>query len=187
MSSDSATSSPQRYEIVELGHPVLQSPARPVSDFEDPCLTRHLNAMMRLMEARQGVGIAAPQVGVGLQLMIVASRPNERYPGAPQMAPQVLINPEIQWQSERMVKDWEGCLSVPGIRGLVSRPDAVKVKFNRLSGEESVVEWHGFPARIFLHEFDHLLGKTFIDRVASSADLYSEKEYRRRLLSGCGQ
>ncbi len=191
MSSDSDHSSVSEYEpgyapeyeIVELGHPVLQVAALPVTDFRDPALQQHLQAMTRLMEARQGVGIAAPQVGVGLQMMIVASRPNDRYPDAPQMEPQVLLNPEIQWQSDQRVKDWEGCLSVPGIRGLVCRPDAVTVNYQKPGGDKAVVEWRGFPARIFLHEYDHLIGKTFLDRVSSSADLYSEKEYRRRVLN----
>lgn len=169
------------YEIVELGNPVLQLVAQPVSDFSDPSLATHLQAMHALMNARQGVGIAAPQIGVSLQIMIVASRPNSRYPEAPNMEPEVLINPVIKWASERLIKDWEGCLSVPGLRGLVSRPDGVKVAYHHVDGSPAEVEWHGFPARIFLHEYDHLIGKTFIDQVSSSADVYTEREYRRVL------
>ena len=168
-------------EIVELGNPVLQTPAAPVVDFEDPQLQRYLATMSRLMHERQGVGIAAPQIGVGLQIMIVASRPNPRYPDAPTMEPAVLLNPVIQWQSPDQVKDWEGCLSVPGIRGLVERPKAVRVAYSDREGRSRSVAWDGFPARIFLHEYDHFIGKTFIDRVSSSHDLYTEKEYLRLL------
>lgn len=167
------------YEIAELGNPVLQTPAEPVSDFADPLIARHADAMFRLMEERQGVGIAAPQVGIGLQMLIVASRPNARYPNAPEMEPLLLVNPVIEWVSDDENKDWEGCLSVPGIRGLVTRPESVKIACQALDGSPLSLEWTGFPARIFLHEFDHLIGKTFIDRVSSSQDLYTEKEYQR--------
>ena len=169
------------YEIIELGHPLLQQVANPVRNFQDPVLAQHLQAVMALMNERQGVGIAAPQLGISLQIMVVASRPNARYPGAPLMEPVTLINPEIEWQSDHYVKDWEGCLSVPGIRGLIQRPDAVRVRYADPEGQQRKVEWSGFLARIFLHEYDHLIGKTFIDRAASSTDLFSEKEYLRRV------
>lgn len=166
-----------RYEIIELGNPVLKIKAEPVSDFDCLSIRRHIDAMLALMNDRQGVGIAAPQLGISLQILIVASRPNERYPDAPSMVPVVMINPQLVWHSTRLVKDWEGCLSVPGIRGLVERPDAVEVAYQDACGQWCEVSWRGFPARIFQHEFDHLLGKTFLDRVHSMNDLYSEKEF----------
>ncbi len=169
------------YEIHELGHPVLYQAAEPVTDFADQELAQLIKAMGKLMKARGGVGIAAPQLGVSLQVMIVASRPNARYPHAPDMEPVVLINPTILWQSPMQTVDWEGCLSVPGIRGRVTRSAEVKLRYHTVSAEPRAVHWKNFPARIFLHEYDHLLGKTFLDRVDSVRDLYSEKEFLKRV------
>src|SRR4051794_1381992 len=104
-------------QIAQLGHPVLRTEAKPVA-IPAPEAIRSLVADMRetLREA-EGVGIAAPQVYEPWRLFIVASRPNPRYPDAPLMEPEVVINPEILERSEELVKGWEGCLSIPGIRG----------------------------------------------------------------------
>jgi peptide deformylase len=122
------------------------------------------------MEAN-GVGIAAPQVGVSQQLMIIASRPNERYPHAPLMEPTPMINPKILSHSSEMIKDWEGCLSVPGIRGLVPRYQAVEVEYLSKDGRIERQMLTDFIARIFQHEYDHLQGKVFLERVESPEDL----------------
>ena len=165
------------YDIIEIGNKVLSETAAAVDDFEDPALISHVDAMFRLMEEKGGVGIAAPQIGIGIQILIIASRPNRRYPHAPHMKPILLCNPHVLSVSEALHTDWEGCLSVPGIRGRVTRPDAVVIKYQNLAGKPIELALQGFPARVFLHEYDHLIGKTFLDRVASTADLYSEKEY----------
>lgn len=169
------------YEILEVGNPMLARNAERVADFAADSLNHYIDAMHSLMKQRGGVGIAAPQIGIGLQIVIVASRPNPRYPSAPMMEPMVLINPKITGLSDRKVVDWEGCLSVPGLRGRVSRSDEVTVRYQLQCAEFQQVTFEGFPARIFLHEYDHLVGKTLLDRVASPADLYSEKEYLKRL------
>lgn len=173
--------SASHYQIAEIGNPILAQPAKPVTDFAAPELAEQIRAMETLMHERNGVGIAAPQIGVGLQLMIIASKPNVRYPQAPKMEPLLLVNPSIKWQSANTFKDWEGCLSVPGLRGLVTRPCAVKVCYQDRQGAACEMALDGFPARVFFHEYDHLLGKTFLDRVESTADLYSEKEYLKRI------
>ncbi|MCG8669549.1 MAG: peptide deformylase [Pseudomonadales bacterium] len=168
-----------QYEIIEIGNPLLAAMAQPVKDFECASLADHIQAMFDLMEARGGVGIAAPQVGVSLQLMIIASKPNQRYPNAPFMEPLLMINPAIEWQSEEQILDWEGCLSVPGIRGRVNRSEAIAISYHCREGIQHKSHLEGFPARVFLHEYDHLVGKTFLDRVESASCLYSEKEYLR--------
>lgn len=168
---------PADFQIVELGDPRLRALAKPVD------LNRLADAlavgeiMLHWMEQRGGVGIAAPQIGVPRQLMIIASRPNNRYPDAPHMEPLLMINPEPVSFSGVEVSLWEGCLSVPGIRGLVTRPDAVQVKYIDRTGQSKEQSLSGFPARIFLHEYDHLIGKTFVDRVASVQDLVTDKVY----------
>jgi peptide deformylase len=130
--------------------------------------------------ATKGVGIAAPQIGVSLQVIVIASGPNARYPDAPVCDPFAVINPVIQWMSGETEKDWEGCLSLPGIRGLVTRSKKIKVLGSIFPAKEPVImEYDGFIARIFQHEIDHLQGKLFIDIVERTLDLVTEQEYAK--------
>lgn len=165
------------FEIVELGDARLKQIASPVTDAEFSKALEIAHVMRQWMDARGGVGIAAPQIGVGLQMMLIASRPNARYPDAPHMEPLLMINPQPSDYSQQQVALWEGCLSVPGLRGRVTRPDAVSVRYLNEKGEPQQMALTGFPARIFQHEYDHLIGKTFVDRVQSVSDLVSEKVY----------
>lgn len=161
-------------EIAQLGEPVLRQQANLVVDFEGELLPKLLSQMLTSMGTRGGVGIAAPQIYQPWQVMIVASAPNARYPDAPKMEPLELINPIIEHQHGPMVKDWEGCLSVPGVRGWVSRHDCVDISYQDRYGESHQLQLNGFVARIFLHEYDHLIGKTFVDRVDTSAHIVAE-------------
>jgi peptide deformylase len=165
------------FDIVELGDPRLRRIAQPVAMDALPDALETAHVMQEWMDERGGVGIAAPQIGVDLQMMIIASRPNVRYPDAPDMAPLLMINPEPLQYSDQLATLWEGCLSVPGIRGKVARADSVEVRFIDKSGRTCELALSGFPARIFLHEYDHLIGKTFVDRVASVQDLVTDKVY----------
>jgi peptide deformylase len=131
------------------------------------------------VQAAHGVGIAAPQVARSLRLFIVASHPNPRYPDAPMMPPSAVINPRILQVSEEMVKGWEGCLSVPNLRGFVPRHQWIEVDYCDRKGREIRQVFRDFVARIFQHEYDHLEGILFLDRLASPADLYSEEEYQK--------
>ncbi len=171
------------YDIVELGDPRLRQISKPVDISRMDELVPVLTAMESRMRERGGVGIAAPQIGVLKQIMIIASRPNARYPDAPMMQPTVMINPEPFCFSDQLVALWEGCLSVPGLRGRVTRPDAVSVRFVNDSGDGQEIRLEGFPARIFLHEYDHLIGKTFVDRVDSVTDLVTDKVYLEQMVS----
>lgn len=139
-------------------------------------------ALREWMDRRGGVGIAAPQIGVELQMMIIASRPSQRYPDAPSMQPLLLLNPAPLRYGEIQTDEWEGCLSVPGLRGLVRRPNAVDIEFFDQNGNGHQLSLSGFPARIFQHEYDHLIGMTFVDRVASPLDLVTEKVFMEQIL-----
>ena len=123
-----------------------------------------------MLEA-QGIGIAAPQVFDPRSIMIIASRPNPRYPDAPDMRPLVLVNPVIITSSEYKVWEWEGCLSVPGLRGRIERSDSVDVAYLDTDGKAQNIKLEGFVARIFLHEFDHLIGKTWLDHITSTENI----------------
>ena len=113
------------------------------------------------------------------RIFIISSRPNVRYPNAPEMEPTAIINPCILSFSEEKEKDWEGCLSIPGIRGLVPRHKSINVKYLTRDGQEVKREFSHFIARIFQHELDHLNGTVFLDRLQSNKDLVTEKEYQK--------
>ncbi len=166
--------------VIQLGDVRLRSHAQPISDLADPQLQLLIDDLLATAAAKNGVGIAAPQVAEGLQLFIVASRPNPRYPDAPTMEPVAMINPQILCHSDDQIKGWEGCLSVPGQRGLVSRYREIEVKYLDRHGDEHQQHLQDFVARIFQHEYDHLQGKVFLDRVDNPDDILTESEYQKR-------
>ncbi|MFO1154302.1 MAG: peptide deformylase [Rhodospirillales bacterium] len=167
-------------QISQLGHPVLRDRAKEVEDVADPAMQALIDDMIETCRDVDGVGIAAPQVYRSLRLFIVASRPNPRYPQAPQMKPLAMINPVLLSVGEEAVKDWEGCLSIPGIRGHVPRHRTVTVSFTHRDGRREERTFDGFLARIVEHEFDHIEGRVFLDRTAST-DLATEKEFQKWL------
>ncbi|WDE08298.1 peptide deformylase [Thalassomonas viridans] len=168
-------------EIALLGEEVLRRQAQAVEDFSAPDLPGFISRLKQTMLAAGGIGIAAPQVFDPRAIMIIASRANARYPDAPDMAPVVMINPKIISHSPETEKDWEGCLSVPKLRGLVPRYKSITFCYQDEQGAEQRVSWQGFLARIFQHEYDHLTGKVWLDRVESMADVIAEDVYFSRL------
>jgi peptide deformylase len=166
--------------IYQLGNPVLRERAQPITNVNDPEIQELIDNL--IATAKTGVGIAAPQVGISYQLLILASQPNARYPQAPQMEPTAVINPTIIYHSEEMVKDWEGCLSVPGIRGLVPRYRRIEVEYLCRDGKLQRQELTDFVARIFQHEYDHLKGLVFLDIVENSQELMTEQEYQKQII-----
>ena len=164
-------------EIAQLGASVLRQQADCVEDVGDPMIRQLIADMKETLTATQGVGLAAPQISQLKRIIIVASRPSTRYPKAPLMAPTVMINPAFQALSDDKEKDWEGCLSIPGIRALVPRYKAIDVQYTDEQGNPVKQQLENFVARIFQHEADHLDGKVYLDRVESSLDVISESEY----------
>lgn len=170
-------------DIAELGNPVLRERASQVENLEDEEVQNFIDDLIATAIEANGVGIAAPQVYEPRRIFIISSRPNVRYPNAPEMGPVAIINPEITSFSEEKEKDWEGCLSIPGIRGLVPRHRTIKVKYLTRDGKEAETEFSDFIARIFQHELDHLNGIVFLDRLESNKEIVTEKEYQK-LMSG---
>lgn len=167
----------QTHEIVQLGAKVLRQRADNVESIDSPETQQIITAMRTALAATQGVGLAAPQISQLKRIIIVASRPSKRYPTAPQMEPTVMINPVFEAVSEEKEKDWEGCLSIPGIRALVPRFKTIKALYTNEQGRFIEQQLEGFVARIFQHEADHLEGKVYLDRVESSSDIIAESEY----------
>ena len=153
--------------VAQRGAGILTLKAATVanSEFNSDWLTALASAMQATMLARNGVGIAAPQVYVSKRVIIVASRANLRYPDAPDMPAVVMVNPEILEKSDNTILGEEGCLSVPDERGIVARAEMVKVRYFTLEGEQIETVFHGFPARIVQHEIDHLDGVLFVERL----------------------
>ena len=153
--------------VAQRGEGILTLKAATVanSEFNSDWLTALASAMQATMLARNGVGIAAPQVYVSKRVIIVASRANPRYPDAPDMPAAVMVNPEILEKSDNTILGEEGCLSVPDERGMVARAEMVKVRYFTLEGEQIETVFHGFPARIVQHEIDHLDGVLFVERL----------------------
>ena len=169
---------PTLLQISQLGHPILRRKAREVENVSDPAIQALIDDMIHTCQDVDGVGIAAPQVYQQLRLFIIASKPSPCYPNAPYMEPMAIINPVITFTSEEKEKDWEGCLSIPGIRGLVPRHKMVMVSFTNRNCEQEEKIFDGFIARVFQHEYDHIDGIVFLDR-ADSKDLIMEKEYQK--------
>ncbi|MBE9065227.1 peptide deformylase [Leptolyngbya cf. ectocarpi LEGE 11479] len=166
--------------VIELGDERLRSHAQPIRHIDDPQQQVLIDDLLATAAAKNGVGIAAPQIAQGLQLFIVASRPNPRYPQAPEMEPTAMINPQLLSHSDDQVQGWEGCLSVPGQRGLVPRYREIEVAYLDRYGQHHRQHLQGFVARIFQHEYDHLQGIVFLDRVLDPQNILTEAEYQQR-------
>jgi peptide deformylase len=173
---------PEILQISQLGNPVLRQRSQLIDNIQDDRIQQLIDNLISTVQQANGVGIAAPQVAMGDRLFVVASRPNLRYPQAPTMEPTAMINPRIIGSSTETVKDWEGCLSIPGIRGLVPRSRAIEIEYTNRNGELHQQELTDFVARIFQHEHDHLDGIVFLDRVESSQELMTEDEYQKQIV-----
>lgn len=171
-------------EIAELGAPVIRERATEVTDIRDAQLQAFIDDLFATAVDENGMGIAAPQVSVSKRIIILSSHPNARYPYAPNMEPAAMINPEMTWGSSDMHKDWEGCLTVPGMRGLVPRHQTIRVRYQNREGVLIEAEYKGFLARVFQHEVDHLDGLVFLDRVETTKDLVTEKEWQKIITQG---
>ncbi len=170
-------------QIAQLGQPVLRVVASPVELPAAAGVRSLVDDMLATLRDADGVGIAAPQVFEPWALFIVASRPSPRYPDAPLLEPEVVVNPVIVERSEDLVKGWEGCLSIPGIRGLVPRHRSIRARYQTIDGAEVEREFVDFVARVFQHEEDHLRGIVFLDRLENTRDVVTEKEYQKLIPS----
>ena len=152
-------------EILKMGDPRLLRLARPVESFNTPELAALVEDMFDTMHAADGAGLAAPQIGVDLALVIFGFSKNVRYPDAPPVPETVLINPTITPLGADEEEGWEGCLSVPGLRAVV--PRWAQIRYTGFDARGGLIEREaeGFPARVVQHECDHLVGKLYPMRV----------------------
>lgn len=169
-------------EVVRLGHPVLREVAEPVPEewFASGRLQRLAHDLIQTMLAEDGVGLAAPQVAQGLRLFAYWLPATD---DTDELTPTVLVNPEIRAIGDDLVEGWEGCLSIPGLRGLVPRFPRLKVRARDVEGRPVSFTADGFHARVIQHEHDHLDGIVFLDRMRSVRSLAFEPEWERYVLA----
>lgn len=152
-------------EILKMGDPRLLQPAQAVGRFGTRDLQALLQDMRDTMHALDGAGLAAPQIGVGLQVVIFEVRKNPRYPDADEVPYTELINPVLTPMGEALEEGWEGCLSVPGMRGLVPRHQRLRYRGFDPLGKPIERDVAGFHARVVQHECDHLMGILYPMRI----------------------
>ncbi|MHB1186762.1 peptide deformylase [Thiobacillus sp.] len=157
-------------DVLKMGDPRLLEPARPVADFASLELAQLIVDMHDTMRSLNGAGLAAPQIGVGLQVVIFAVDANPRYPDAESVPLTVLINPLLTPLSDELEDGWEGCLSVPGMRGLVPRHVSLRYRGFDAAGQPVDRSVSGFHARVVQHEVDHLHGILYPMRIRDLRD-----------------
>ena len=168
-------------DVVPIGEPVLRAVAQPVTDDElaTPGFQRFLDDLVETMRAAHGAGLAAPQVGISRRVFCVEVHANPRYPYKPELDLRVLINPEVRPLTSETFPSYEGCLSVPDLRGLLSRHCEIEVSYTDREGHGVVEQFRGLSAWTFQHEQDHLDGILFVDRVEDTRTLTTWDGFRR--------
>ncbi len=157
-------------KILRMGHPILAQVAAPVDLFPSQELEQLVGDLWDTMRALDGAGLAAPQIGVGLRVIVFEVADNPRYPDAETVPPTVLVNPHIEALGERMESDWEGCLSIPEMCGRVPRFQHIRYCGYGIDGAPIEREVSGFHARVVQHECDHLDGLLYPQRIPELRD-----------------
>ncbi len=170
--------------IVKIGNPVLRHKCGKLKShaFQNIPLIRFLKQMIATMRAAQGVGLAANQVGAPLKVIVMECHSNKRYPKRGDFPLQVYVNPEIIRYSRQKAIDWEGCLSIPGFRGWVTRSKKITFRALALNGEKVQKTVSGFEARVIQHEVDHINGFFYVDRMKDLKAWMHLEEFKRRKL-----
>ena len=163
-------------EVLRMGHPVLREKAKPIEQTGTPELRQLIADMKETMAAKNGAGLAAPQIGVSQRVVIFGVDKNPRYPDAEEVPFTVLVNPKITMLTREVESDWEGCLSVPGMRGVV--PRYTKLRYTGTDEEGNPIDRvaEGFHARVVQHECDHLDGILYPQRMQDMSTFGFTKE-----------
>tara|TARA_B100000575_G_C23051724_1_gene605431 strand:+ start:568 stop:1110 length:543 start_codon:yes stop_codon:yes gene_type:complete len=167
-------------KVLRMGDPILNRISIPITDFLSPQLKEIVKDMKDTMKAMQGVGLAAPQIGFSLRIVVFGFSSNQRYPHEKSVPCTVLINPKLEIINSIEEESWEGCLSIPGIRGLVSRPKKIRYSGYTENGNFFQRTASGFHSRIVQHEYDHLEGILFPMRIKNFHNFGFEDELNKR-------
>jgi peptide deformylase len=168
-------------KVARMGHPVLRAKARPLqaAEIRSPQVQQLIDDMFETMHEYQGVGLAAPQVHASVRLFVAGFPPDPDQPEAERLPEMALLNPEIAIVGRETVDDWEGCLSIPDIRGRVPRARQIVVRAYDRTGKRIEMKASNFTARVIQHETDHLDGVLFFDRMESFESLAFLEEFQR--------
>ena len=168
-------------KVARLGHPVIRKTAEVLTsqEIQSPELQHFIDDMIETMKEYEGVGLAAPQVHVSKQIAVIEVNENPRYPGMSQVPLTVLINPRIVLRSKNLIEDWEGCLSIPDLRGSVPRSASLVCEALDRTGKSIKLEAKDFFARVIQHECDHLQGAVYLDRMQNLKTLTHLSEFSR--------
>jgi peptide deformylase len=168
-------------KVARMGHPILREVAKEVSSAEiaTPAFQEFVDSMIDTMREYDGAGLAAPQVHVSQRVVVMELANNPRYPDVESMPLSVVINPRIHFLSERRIEIVEGCLSIPDLRGVVSRIAEIELEALDRNGEPMRVRFAGFQAAVVQHECDHLDGVLYLDRVTDTRTLSFVREFER--------
>ncbi len=169
-------------QVIRMGHPLLRQVSRELT--KEEILSESIKSliidMQDTMEAEGGIGIAAPQIAINLQATIIELPENsERYGTLDSSAKYIIFNPKITPLTTELQGFWEGCLSVPGLRGFVEREKKVRIEYLDENAQEQVIEPEGFLATVFQHELDHLFGKLYIDRIKDTTLISYNEEFEQ--------
>jgi peptide deformylase len=175
-------------KVARMGHPILRLVAEPLppESIGAPEVQGFIDDLIETMYEYDGAGLAAPQVHVSSQIVVFEVDQNPRYPEAPAIPLTVLINPQITATTDTMAEDWEGCLSLPGLRGRVPRYTEVRVVAWNREGQKLDFVAADFHARVIQHECDHLFGKLYVDRMTSFQSFAFTEELARHSTLGPG-
>jgi peptide deformylase len=168
-------------KVARLGHPVLRQSTEPVSpeQLRSSDIQKFIDDMIETMKEYDGVGLAANQVHEAKQIAVLEVVNNPRYPEKPEVPLTVLVNPKIMPVTEEAENDWEGCLSIPDLRGKVPRYKSIRIQALNRQGEEMDFIAQAFHARVIQHEWDHLNGKVYLDRMGDLSTLSFLTEFAR--------
>ena len=168
-------------KVARLGHPVLRQPAEPVpvAKIRSPEIQRLIDDMIETMREYNGAGLAATQVHVPMQICVIEVNGNPRYPDAAEVPLTVLVNPQVTPLTEEIEEGWEGCLSVPDMRGMVPRVTAVRLEAYDREGQKVDLVAKDFFARVIQHETDHLHGMVYLDRMRDLSTLTHLAEWNK--------
>lgn len=168
----------------QFGNPILRQKAKKVSVafLKSTKFEKLIAQMFRTMKQSNGVGLAAPQIGISMQLAVIQVQPTKLRPNLESLPKTVIINPKILSHSTQQTTDWEGCLSFEDVRGKATRYNKIKVEYTDEKGKKVTRDLSGFLARVFQHEIDHLNGLVYVDRMKDMKTLMVLDEFKKRIL-----
>ena len=166
-------------KVLRMGNPKLREKSRPLAleEIRSESTQTLIQDLFETMHHEQGIGIAAPQIGENVQLCLVGLPKDDPQEGESEFDILVVINPKIEVVDETRQQFWEGCLSVPGLRGLVPRPQKIRVAFQDQEAQSHELELENFLATVFQHEIDHLFGTLYVDRIEDRTKLAFNEEF----------